>query len=100
MMTRSITAIVVALAAVSSAAGNLNSRSDASPFDKVRLSGRAEKLHGPGPQEDFRIDARTEVRLNGRPCQYKDVPGEAVITFLEVAQDNKTILRIHFQTGR
>lgn len=50
--------------------------------------------------DDFRVTAKTEVLLNGRPCRYEEVPDGATILLLETAtNESKEILKIHFQTG-
>lgn len=42
----------------------------------------------------------TEILLNGRACQYRDVPVNAVIVQVEVAADGRTVRRISFRTAR
>jgi hypothetical protein len=46
------------------------------------------------------LTARTEVRLDGRPCRYADVPAGAAITAAEAGPDRKTLVRIHFRSPR
>jgi hypothetical protein len=43
------------------------------------------------------ITRQSDVRLDGRPCRYEQVPANAVITFAEVGPDRQTVLRIHFR---
>jgi hypothetical protein len=47
--------------------------------------------------KEFQVTAETEVRLNGRPCQYGEIPAGARIRHLEVGPDGQTILRVDFQ---
>jgi hypothetical protein len=43
------------------------------------------------------ITNTTEILLDGRPCGYQQLPGNAIITFAEVGSDRQTVLRIHFR---
>jgi len=55
----------------------------------------------PKPKDDgLVITDATEVKLNGKVCQYEDVPGNAEIILLEVGRDKKAILKIHFRTQK
>ncbi len=49
---------------------------------------------------EFVMTERTEVVLNGKACKYADVPAKARIVRMEVAADRKTVLKIHFRTGK
>jgi|SRR6516165_4558563 hypothetical protein len=55
----------------------------------------------PAPaSNEFRLTAKTEVLLDGRPCRYEDVPDGATIILLETATNwSKEIVKIHFQSG-
>jgi hypothetical protein len=53
-----------------------------------------------GPAEEYTVSDQTEVKLDGRPCAYKDVPRGASILRIELAADRKTILRIHFRSRK
>jgi hypothetical protein len=67
----------------------------------ARISALArEQAAGRDSPSEFVVTDRTEVLLNGKPCRYADVPGHATIVRMEVAADNKTVLRIHFQTRK
>jgi hypothetical protein len=46
---------------------------------------------------DYVVTEETEVLLDGKPCRYKDVPDNATISRMELAADNKTVLKIHFR---
>ena len=50
---------------------------------------------------EFHITAQTEVKLDGRPCKYEEVPKDAVIIHLEVeSSSNQAILKIHFRSKK
>jgi hypothetical protein len=51
-------------------------------------------------QEEFVMMARTVVRLNERRCAYRDVPAHARIVWMSVAADRKSVLEVHFRTGK
>jgi hypothetical protein len=53
------------------------------------------------PQKDeFQVTEDTAVTLDGRPCKYRDVPANATIIKMEVGPDKKTVVKIHFHSGR
>jgi hypothetical protein len=64
------------------------------------LARAAEPPTAPGVTPEFVLTEETEVLLDGEPCKYAAVPGHARIVHLEIAADRKTVLKIHFQTGR
>ncbi|HLJ91603.1 MAG TPA: hypothetical protein VKU02_00285, partial [Gemmataceae bacterium] len=72
------------------------------PTAPVAKDSSAELVQEPAREEnsaDFCITEQTEVKLDGRPCKFSDVPHDAVIIFLEaVSEKDKTILRIHFRS--
>jgi hypothetical protein len=47
--------------------------------------------------EEYVLTEKSEIKFNGRPCKFEQVPDKATIVLLEVAEDGKTILRIHFE---
>jgi hypothetical protein len=49
---------------------------------------------------EYTMTDETEVTLNGRPCPYAEIPTHASILWMEVAADNKTVLRVHFRTRK
>lgn len=49
---------------------------------------------------DFVITDDTDVRLDGKPIKYADVPEGAQIERLELAADERTILKIHFRSKK
>ena len=55
---------------------------------------------GYGAAPEFQVTEQTEVLLDGKACRYQDVPQQATILRMEVAPDRKTVLRIHFRTGK
>jgi hypothetical protein len=98
-MARCLIVVVVLLGTISSAAASLAPRKDALPFEK-RLppdQGRVQWARVFPQEKAFRVTAETEVRLNGRPCKYEEVPADARIRHLEVGPDGQTILRVDFR---
>jgi hypothetical protein len=76
-------------------------RSEVPPAQAARLSALArEQAAGRETQSEFVMTDQTEVLLNGKPCKYADVPGDARIVRMELAADNKTVRKIHFRTGK
>ncbi len=67
------------------------------PLEEVQAKQKA-KAVASAPQPDFVLTEESEIRLNGEPCRFKDVPTNAEIVYVEVARDRKTILKIHFRT--
>jgi hypothetical protein len=102
-MARYALVFVVLLAAVPSASASLSPRKDlfASALSLPREQGRVQWGWAGAsaiPREgELRITAETEVRLNGRPCDYKEVPADARIRVLKVGPDGQTILRVDFR---
>jgi hypothetical protein len=66
-----------------------------------RLAAKAPEQQTKKPANtDFVMTAQTEVLLNGQPCRYEQVPAHATIIRMEVDQDEKTVLMIHFRTRK
>jgi hypothetical protein len=77
------------------------SRSEVPTEQASRLSALArEQAAGPESRSEFVMTDQTEVLLNGKPCKYAEVPGHASIVRMELAADNKTVLKVHFRTGK
>jgi hypothetical protein len=55
---------------------------------------------GQGVRPQFALTEQTAVLLDGKPCRYQDVPANARIVHMEVAEDRTTVLTIHFRTGK
>ena len=93
---------------VSVAPASLTPRKGPAPFPSRVSEVRSSALAVPAYQQataretnsEFILTDRTEVLLNGKPCRYADIPGDARIVVLEVAADRKTVLKIHFRTGK
>jgi hypothetical protein len=76
-------------------------RSGGPPAQAAGLSALArQQAAGPEARSEFVMTDQTEVLLNGKPCKYAEVPGHASIVRMELAADNKTVLKIHFRTGK
>lgn len=52
----------------------------------------------PAQQSPLNLTKDSLVILDGRSCRYEEVPSTAVVTHIELADDEQTILRIHFRT--
>ncbi len=100
-MTRLTMVLVALLGCLSSAQGSLSPRPEQpGPAKDVRSRFLTETAK-PQPKDDgLVITDHTEVRLNGKVCNYEDVPGNAEIILLEVGRDKKEILKIHFRTRK
>jgi hypothetical protein len=107
-MTRLTLALAVWMGVVSAAAASLaaprgfrTAGKDLPPLPAPALAVRAPER--PAKMEaipEVVLTEQTEVLLNGKPCKYADVPGHARVVLLELAEDNKTVLKIHFRTGK
>lgn len=102
-MTRAAGVVVALLCCLSPAGASL---SNSKPFhqDKdlratVLASFTPEKEEVPTPGEVTLTDD-TEVILDGRKCEYKDVPATASIAAIALAKDGRTVIRIEFKTGK
>jgi hypothetical protein len=49
---------------------------------------------------EFVVTDQTEITLNGKACKFDAVPARARIIRMEVAEDKKTVLKVHFRTGK
>jgi hypothetical protein len=107
-MTRLTLALAVWIGLGSVAEASLALRKEPGPLAKgapelwaSRQAARAPELAAaPGVTPEFVLTEETEVLLDGEPCKYAGVPGHARIVHLEIAADRKTVLKIHFRTGR
>ena len=50
------------------------------------------------PPAQVELTEDTEVMLDGKKCQYKDVPATASVSTLVLARDGKTVVRIEFSS--
>jgi hypothetical protein len=48
--------------------------------------------------QQYVMNAATEVLLDGQSCSYEAIPDSAVITSMEVAPDRRTIVRVFFRS--
>jgi hypothetical protein len=55
---------------------------------------------GREPKPDFVVTDQTEIRVDGRPCRFNEVPVNASIFRMELAADKKTVLTIQFRTRK
>jgi hypothetical protein len=108
-MFRSALALLVFPCLVPQASASLAPRRELPPASSKDLSGFLIKAFTAAPvqgtstqglRDEYTVTDQTEVILDGRPCRYKDVPPGASILRIELAPDEKTILRIHFRTRK
>jgi hypothetical protein len=106
-MTRLTITLATWLVCVSLASASLTSpskrpqiRRDAPPAAKRTAQVSSQAPAQEAQEEEFRMTAQTVVLLNDRRCAYRDVPAHARIVSMEVAADRKTVLRVHFRTGK
>lgn len=112
-MTRLTLTLAIWIGIVSVASAALTPRKDGRFFDG-RLLGKerppAQALMLPAKAlsrvvettapSEFAVTEQTEILLNGKPCRYADIPRQATIQRMELAPDNKTVLKIHFRVGK
>jgi hypothetical protein len=65
-----------------------------------RLATPTQPAAAQAPPTDFVLTHETEVLLDGKPCRYEEVPAHARIVRMEVAADRKTVLKVHFRSGK
>jgi hypothetical protein len=94
-------ALVALLGCLSSAQGSFSPRPEQpNPTRELRSRFLTEAVKPQPKDDDLVITDQTEVKLDGKLCSYKDVPGNAEIILLEVGQDKKEILKIHFRAQK
>jgi hypothetical protein len=102
-----LTGALVAVLCLCSSVGATTTLNDKLP--RIRPSVEAVRPSSPpaavapapaGVAGEFSLTADSEVRVNGRRCEYKDVPAGATIVRIEVAPDRKTVVRIEFRTTK
>jgi hypothetical protein len=70
------------------------------PARREEVASRAFAQSLPVRAEDraYQITEETEILLNGRKCQYHEVPNTATIIHMEIdSEDSRIILCIHFR---
>ena len=107
-MTRLTLVLATWISLVSAASASLTPHRDRLPLAPEVPQVRAPKLatdtagqtarYGAAPE--FRVTEWTEILLDGKACRYENVPGNATILRMEVAPDRKTVLKIHFRSGK
>jgi hypothetical protein len=64
------------------------------------LAKRAAVPARPRPAVEAQVTEESEVYLDGRRCEFKDVPDGSVIEKLVLGEDGKTVLRIEFHSPK
>jgi hypothetical protein len=113
-MTRVVLSVVAWMSLVSVATASLTARKEPARSandvhlqrhgskalaQKVKLLAQNQSAGGQTSPEYVMTD-ETEVLLNGKPCKYAQVPNHARIVKMEVGIDKRTVLKIHFRTGK
>lgn len=101
-MTRLLVASALLLTSASAASASLSARTAGVPLDDLRIPVRSlpvgtVALQAPPPQVE--VAGETQVFLNGRRVEFKDVPPAAAVERVVLAADGKTIIRIEFATA-
>ncbi len=103
-MIRLTLALAAFISLVSVASASLTPRKErpllGAEVPRVQAAKVAAEAAGHGAASEFMVTEQTEVLLDGKACRYQDVPQQATILRMEVAPDRKTVLRIHFRTGK
>jgi hypothetical protein len=105
-MNRLTLALAVWIGAASVGSASLTPRKETLTWNKeaaqtVRVAAQAKEtvLEEPGNSE-FVVGQQTEILLDGKPCEYRQIPASAAILRMEVAPDRKTAVRIYFRTRK
>lgn len=94
-MMRLMAVLSVLAMAVSAASAAIAPREERVPRARVAVSKVIEARATP-ENEPYQMTKTTEVRLDGQPCRFEDVPADAEITLMEVSTDRRQILKVHF----
>ena len=99
-MARLTMALVLTLSFLPPAIASVTPRAERSKLGSQAAPGLLKEKAPPDKDEGLVITEKTEVKLDGKSCQYEQVPNGADIVLLEVAADKKVILRIHFRSKK
>jgi hypothetical protein len=103
-MTRLTLALAAWIGLVSVASASLTPRNERPPLEprlpRVQAPKAAAETAGNKTAPEYKVTEQTEILLDGKACPYQDVPQQATVLKMEVAPDGKTVLRIHFRTGK
>jgi hypothetical protein len=99
-MLRLTMALVLTLSFLPPALASLTPRAERSQLGRQPPSGLLKEKAPPEKDDGLVITEKTEVKVDGKSCQYEQVPDGADIVLLEVAADKKMILRIHFRSKK
>jgi hypothetical protein len=113
-MIRLTLSLAIWLSVTSVVPASLAPRKEASPASRAKaaivdvrrtlaseLPAKAARVRPSVTEEpEFLMTANTAVLLDGKPCQYEEVPAGAAIHRMEVAPDRKTVIRVFFRTRK
>jgi hypothetical protein len=100
-MTRLFGTVVVLLCVTTAAHASLATVKDQPRTDglmKALARDTATPTEKVAPPAQVELTEETEVMLDGKKCQYKDVPATASVAELVLARDGKTVVRIEFRS--
>jgi hypothetical protein len=66
---------------------------------RTALGKRADPAR-PRPAVEAQVTEESEVYLDGRRCEFKEVPDGSVIEKLVLEEDGRTVLRIEFRSPK
>ena len=101
-MSRYLWATIALLAIASSASANLakvKTQQVSSEF-RLAITGIPTPTEEVQPPSQVELNSDTEVYLNGKRSNYKNVPKNASVNRVILAPDGKTIVRIDFTTEK
>jgi len=99
-MTRFFWATVALLCAENLASASLDRPRNATPSYEFQLTIKSLPLATTAvpPPAEAELTGETQVFLNGRRSDYKNIPANAAVERVVLAADGKTIVRIEFST--
>ena len=96
--------VFVAFVVLASPCAASTSRASSKVFDGWRAASFAKAgmadVEATTPAGELSLTTETEVLLDGRGCEYKNVPATAVVVRMELAPDRRTVLKIEFSSRK
>ena len=98
---RSSTAIIAVCWCASLVEGSISPRNEATERKARPRLELPKHVKATANRLQYQMTKDTEIRLDGRPCPYDRIPGDASIVHMEVVAGNPpTILAIHFKSKK
>jgi hypothetical protein len=105
--TRLLLTLAITIGFVPAVLGAVSLKKDRSVLDpeSTDVAARLSSLNlsqaaGPASKSDYVMTDRTEVFVDGQPCAYERVPPQARIVKIDVAANQRTVLKIYFKTQK